>query len=79
MTYALKAFPSPDVRGPDGAGIREGELGMDLRDWFAGLALMGILAGKHPVCARDDANEAVAACAYRIADEMMVGRKGGAA
>jgi hypothetical protein len=49
--------------------------GMSLRDWFAGQALSGFLAG-------DPQTEwkptAVAACAYGMADAMIAARKGGA-
>jgi hypothetical protein len=34
------AFPFPGERAPDGTGIYEGSLGMTLRDWFAGQALV---------------------------------------
>ncbi len=60
------AFPTPDKRYPD--------KGMSLRDWFAGMALQGIISShyghkhdgviiKHPVD--------YAKCAYNYADEML--------
>jgi hypothetical protein len=69
------AFPVPEVRGPDGCGIVEGAPGMSLRDWFAGQALAGILAGP---CSREGASLSewadIPEHAYRIAD-MMLARK----
>lgn len=43
--------------------------GMTLRDWFAGQALTGLLAGGTP----DDAH-VVARCAYFVADAMLAER-----
>jgi hypothetical protein len=79
MTDAPKAFPRAATVPPaDAIPFDYGNEGMDLRDWFAGQALTGLLAGRHPVCTKDD-NELLAACAYAIADAMMVARQGGAA
>lgn len=42
------AFPTPSVYcGPDGVEADAGWPGMTLREWFAGMALQGILACKH--------------------------------
>ena len=38
------AFPVPDTHHPDGQ-IQYGANGMSLRDWFAGQALAGLMAG----------------------------------
>jgi hypothetical protein len=38
------AFPISDQRAPDGTGIMQGSPGMSLRDWFAGMALQGLIA-----------------------------------
>lgn len=48
---------------------------MTLRDWFAGMALQGMLAGKVPPMDHYDA----AGDSYAIADEMIEQRKGGGA
>ena len=44
--------------------------GMDLRDWFAGLAMQGMLADPQVAVHRD-----VAIDAYYMADEMMKARE----
>lgn len=72
------AFPVvvPEIRGPDGEGIREGwqEPGMSLRDWFAGQAMVGLLANPNygaPDPFRD------AKTAFQEADAMLDARKFG--
>ncbi len=37
------AFPKPDVWMPNHEQLSYGENGMTLRDWYAGMALIGIL------------------------------------
>lgn len=49
------AFPHPDERGLMGEGLREGSDGMSLRDWFAGQALVGLIA-KSPFFDREGEN-----------------------
>ena len=44
------------------------QLGLSQRDWFAGLALQGLLAGRHSI---GGAIENFPAWAYRIADAMI--------
>ena len=39
----MKAFPNGIITNGDGL-IIGGQQGMDLRDWFAGLAMQGLLA-----------------------------------
>lgn len=46
--------------------------GMDLRDWFAGLAMQGLLTAE---IVGEYSNEHVAEIAYRISDAMMLQRK----
>ena len=53
------------------SGIDEDTQGMDLRDWFAGQALGGLLAAKLEVW------EKAIYTAYEIADRMLEGRGGG--
>ena len=62
----MKAFPN---------GVTViGESGMDLRDWFAGQALTGLLAS--PDAHLNAGTDKVAAeNAYQIADAMMEARK----
>lgn len=63
----MKAFPLVTQR-PDGVVV-EYNSGMDLRDWFAGKALQGILACNYSV------DEEPAVLAYQYADEMMKARE----
>lgn len=63
-----KAFPR---------SVGLGSEGMDLRDWFAGQALIGELASQHPDFGEDNYDdsdedaEGLAEWSYRIADAMM--------
>jgi hypothetical protein len=63
------AFPSTRITGQ--ANIA----GMSLRDWFAGQALAGILAGNHPITRGEAPTEDCAAAAYTMADAMLAERK----
>lgn len=66
------AFPKTDDRDPTtGEGIMRQSDGMSLRDWFAGQALAGMLAGEN--CTGEIANDA--STAYRYADAMLRARK----
>lgn len=59
MTIQEKAFPNPHLRG---------DMGMDLRDYFAAKAMQGILfEGLEPA--------ETAKYAYEMADAMMEARK----
>lgn len=70
------AFPVPTSDAP---GSCDAETGMSLRDWFAGQALNGIVAGywgtpeTGGLGPREFAEEA-----YDVADAMMRAREGGA-
>lgn len=69
------AFPSPPLRyqvGDDGTEIRLlGFHGMSLRDWYAGQALVGLLA-----CPESEGTiKTMADYAYEYADAMMKRRK----
>lgn len=71
----MKAFPGKSVERNGMHSTKNwNNPGMDLRDWFAGQALQGLLSGR---CAntlpRDTYNE-VTSCAYKYADEMLVQR-----
>jgi hypothetical protein len=59
---------------PNGAFVP----GMTLRDWFAGQALAGLLAGQYAATSHYNLSE-VPDEAYRIADAMLLARKGGEA
>ena len=66
------AFPTAEVRAPDGTGIQEGALGMSKRDYIACRAMAAI-------CAHIDTwgfdREQIAGEAYRIADAMLAERE----
>ena len=61
----MKAYPF--IHKNPTSGITESEEGMDLRDWFAGLAMQALVQSKP--------NEFVAHIAYQFADEMMKERE----
>lgn len=79
------AFPRPDERNPDGAGIIQGSHGMTLRDWFAGQVAPTIdprefrgwqldaWFGKGAFGVTDA--QMIAAASYDIADAMIARRK----
>ena len=48
-----------------------GAPGMELRDWFAGQALAGLVSGFWQECHEHLDNEDYAAVAFNLADEMM--------
>ena len=66
----MKAYPYMHKHPTSGQTTESG--GMDLRDWFAGMALQGLLTAE---IVGDYSNEHVAEIAYRIADVMMKQRK----
>lgn len=71
------AFPVADVYNKDGNGITEGAHGMSLRDWFAGQALAGLLAGGlGDTIPHDDvtAGQQAADFSYGYADAMLKAR-----
>jgi hypothetical protein len=63
------AFPYPLTVGPDGKV--EMSTGMSLRDWFAGKALEGLLAGRGAT----HSYEGRACDAYKYADAMLKARE----
>ena len=68
MDTSCAAFPASTSYGPNGEWSPPYNVGMTLRDWFAGMALQGILAGTpDSICTIDEyANEA-----YQYADAML--------
>ena len=64
------AFPRP-VSNSNVGGVHRGTLGMSLRDWFAGQALMGAVAHGTGGCTA----EYLASDSYQIADAMLAARK----
>lgn len=65
------AFPA----GYHPEGNSADQHGMTLRDWFAGMALQGILASGARVTIPNMAAEIAAISSYRIADAMLAARK----
>ena len=49
--------------------------GMTLRDYFAAMAMQGILAGDHPITHDPDPLNTVSRVAYDTADAMLKARK----
>lgn len=75
-TADMKAFPGKSV---ERSGMHSTKAfnnpGMDLRDWFAGQALQGILAGGFADTVPHDAvDDEAAFYAYKYADEMLAQR-----
>lgn len=72
--HNLPAFPS-DVSyvGEYGEKMSRKEIGMYLRDWFAGQALIGMISSAgHPVTTSfGGAEHAIANAAYLMADAML--------
>jgi len=66
----MKAFPNGIITNGDGL-IIGGQQGMDLRDWFAGLAMQGLLANEHT---KPD-SILICKASYQIADAMMKERE----
>jgi hypothetical protein len=49
--------------------------GMDLRDYFAGLAMQAILSAKYPITKDPYAEDVIAKAAYQGADAMLKARE----
>jgi hypothetical protein len=80
INYGGPAFPRPASVDPssgtlpDGDSVIEQQEGMSLRDYFAGQALVGLLAFSPAEADRQLPPGAAADDAYRIADAMLVAR-----
>lgn len=78
MSANENAFPIPMAIGPGGDVYQAYDKGMSLRDWFAGQALAGILAGGFAdTIPHDDigGGRDAADYAYQYADAMLKARK----
>jgi len=53
------------------AFARASDSGMSLRDWFAGMALSGLIAQCEPPAIDGLSHDDFAACAYEMADAMI--------
>ena len=73
MGSHMKAFPTPTFNISDQARVTSigGEGGMDLRDWFAGLAMQVIMADS-----KGFSSSELVKFSYQIADLMIKARKG---
>lgn len=75
------AFPMPAAFSPE-CGTLPGQVGMTLRDWFAGQALAGDFAAQSAATGEwantvgDEYIQARAAMFYRFADAMLRAREG---
>lgn len=67
----MKAFPNGLITNKDGLVVG-GQQGMDLRDWFAGLAMQSLI----PIWMKRDSVtlDMIVKDAYSVADEMMARR-----
>lgn len=72
-----QAFPVPEQRAFDGAGLCEGSPGMSLRDYFAGQALVGSLANPEVATLVSLDHEFTAKLCYLMADAMLSARTNG--
>lgn len=67
--YNPPAFPFEHGHSPDAANVREP--GMDLRDWFAGQALVAYLSNANFTKTSDWTTQLCAEMAYQYADAML--------
>jgi len=67
----MKAFPRAD--GKYNSSIPD-EKGMDLRDYFAAMAMQGILSNAHLAKENPMDRHLIAGTAYEVADAMMIVR-----
>ena len=75
------AFPVPDTYHQNGQ-VEYGATGMSLRAWYAGKALVGVLASCGPLkpdprLSQSDLDKLVAESCVRIADAMLQALEGG--
>lgn len=68
------AFPTPEIRAPDGTGIQEGALGMSLRDWSAVHIAAGLVAYSGTLGLAFGPGE-IAKRAYEVTDAMLAERE----
>ena len=68
------AFPTPEIRAPDGTGIQEGALGMSFRDWSAVQIAAGMVAYSGTLGLAFGPSE-IAKRAYEVTDAMLAERE----
>ena len=73
----MKAFPTHSISVSDEARVTAigGEGGMDLRDYFAAMAMQAEIEANEGLSIREGYMGAIAHIAYAMADEMMEARK----
>ena len=69
------AFPRDTKWILDGSVSQSGSKGMSLRDWFAGMALQGLLAGNTGEYSSESYARNSSAHAYQVADAMLAARE----
>ncbi|WP_322884217.1 hypothetical protein U8C35_07625 [Sinorhizobium medicae] len=74
------AFPTSEIRAPNGMVISPGSDGMSLRDWFAGQAVQAAVSGHIAHYGHENywPPKDIASYAYEVADALIADRKGGA-
>ncbi len=73
-----QAFPCPNPDFDGNWNKERGLYGMPLRDWFAGMALQGYLAGRNNNPERETLIDRAVKSCYQYADAMLAARtKGG--
>ena len=73
----MKAFPTHSISVNDEARVTAigGEGGMDLRDYFAAMAMQSEIEANEGLSIREGYMGAIAHISYAMADEMMEARK----
>lgn len=73
----MKAFPTHTITVNDEARVTAigGEGGMDLRDYFAAMAMQAEIDANEGLSIREGYMGAIAHISYAMADEMMEARK----
>lgn len=80
IEYGGFAFPTPEIRAPNGKVLCAGSDGMSLRDWFAGQAVQAAVSGHIAHYGHENHWPVmdIASYAYDVADALLAARKGGA-
>jgi len=74
MSNEPMAFPASSYEAYNRKVDGEDEAGMTLEDWFAGMALQGLLARLGP---DEETSPRIGLIAYHVASQMMHARGGG--
>ena len=73
----MKAFPTHSISVNEEARVTAigGEAGMDLRDYFAAMAMQAEIVSNEGLSVREGFMGSIAYISYAMADEMMEARK----